>query len=339
MKQSIYLLLFLIFVTSCSKEVEYITNKGFVFGTTYTFTYKSDKDLSADMLARLKQYDASLSPFNKESIISKINRNEDVEVDTFFARVYNKAYEMYLLSGGAFDITVKPLSKLWRFDGEKHDTITMAQYEQLVRVARDSLSSFIGMDKVKLENYRVVKEDERIELNANALAEGCGIDLAADLLDERGVTDYMVEIGGEMRLKGKNPKGERWRIGIDSPMGESVLSNRQLYKIVSLTDCAVSTSGGYRQYIWREDSVKLSHIIDPRTGVPVESDILSVTVIGPNTMTTDALATTFTVVGIEKTKEILSKMKGIEVYIIYRDGENSVSEMKLGTYSDNITWH
>lgn len=330
MIRCVYLFLLVFIVASCKSNEGYKTNKGFVFGTTYTFIYKSDEDLNEKVMERLKLYDMSLSTYNKESLISKVNRNEEVDVDTFFTKVFRKAEEIYSLSGGAFDITVKPLSSLWKFDGHRHDTITVEQYEALMRVAKDSLSAFVGMDKVRLEGTRVVKVDNRVQLNANALAEGCGIDLAASVLDEYGVTDYMVEIGGELRLKGRNPKGERWRIGIDSPTEENEIWNRQLQRVVSLTDCAVSSSGGYRQYIWREDGQRLSHIIDPRLGVPVQSEIMSVTVVGPNTMTTDALATTFTVVGIDKTLQMMQTLEDIEVYIIYSDDNGQMKEVVFG---------
>lgn len=330
MIRCVYLFLLVFIVASCKSNEGYKTNKGFVFGTTYTFIYKSDEDLNEKVMERLKLYDKSLSTYNKSSLISKVNRNEEVDVDTFFTKVFRKAEEIYSMSGGAFDITVKPLSTLWKFDGQRHDTITVEQYEALMRVAKDSLSAFVGMDKVRLEGTRVVKVDNRVQLNANALAEGCGIDLAASVLDENGVTDYMVEIGGELRLKGRNPKGERWRIGIDSPTEENEIWNRQLQRVVSLTDCAVSSSGGYRQYIWREDGQRLSHIIDPRLGVPVQSEIMSVTVVGPNTMTTDALATTFTVVGIDKIQQMMQTLEDIEVYIIFSDDNGQMKEVVFG---------
>lgn len=332
MKQSIYtcLLFVAMFVVSCTPSVEYKTNHGFVFGTTYTLIYKHDKDLQKAVMDRLRLYDASLSPYNQNSIISKVNRNEDVEVDTFFMKVFNKAEEIYRLSGGVFDITLRPLSRLWKFDSQRHDTITVAQYESLIAVAKDSLSVFVGMDKVRLDGRKIVKADERVQLNANALAEGCGIDLAAEVLEEHGVTDYMVEIGGELRLKGRNPRGERWRIGVDSPEEGNILEERKLQRILNLTNCAVSSSGGYRQYIWRADGKRLSHIIDPRTGAPVETEIESMTVIGPNTMTTDALATTFTVLGVEGTREMLRVMEGIRAYVIYRDKDGTLQELELG---------
>lgn len=329
MKQLLLTLLVVASVVACTPKETYRKNSGFVFGTMYNIVYKSDKDLQQEILDRLKIYDASLSTYNKESIISRINRNEDVEVDTFFMEVFNQAQYFHQLSEGAFDITVKPLSMLWKFGGQRPDTITIAQYDSLVAIAQDSISAFVGMDKVKLEGRRVVKDDPRIMLDANALAEGCGIDIAASVLDEHGVTDYMVEIGGELRLKGVNQKGERWRIGIDRPTADNDILNRKMQKVLSLTDCAVSTSGWYRQYYMREDGLRLTHIIHPKTGCPIKPEVESVTVVGPNTMTTDALATTFSVVGIEKTREIVSNIEGIDVYIYYLDENGAMQEIEL----------
>lgn len=304
----------------------YIKEEGFVFGTTYHITYKYHRSLQSEMLEQLKQYDNSLSPYNPNSIISRINRNEDVEVDSLFANVYNQACKMYELSEGRFDITVEPLSKLWKFSGDHPDTIAIATYDSIVSLV-DSIRAFVGLKKTHLENNKLIKADPRITINANAIAEGYGIDVAASVFEKHGVTDYMVEIGGELHIKGLSPRGQKWRVSIDRPDEGSNELTRTSQSIITVTDCAISTSGSYRQFYYTTDGRRLQHTIDPATGRPVEHGMLSVTTIGPNTMTTDAWSTTFMVMGPHEAIATANKIDGIEAYVIYQDEEGNRHEI------------
>lgn len=339
-KTTIILIAIITMLTSCSttqksKELTYHKESGFVFGTTYHITYRYTESLEDKMLERLKAYDNSLSTYNKNSIISKINRNEDVEVDTFFTHVFNKSLEFYQLSEHKFDITVAPLSKLWKFSSTHPDTITTATYDSICHKV-DSVRQFIGLDKVRLVNGHIIKDDPRIQLEACALAEGYGIDVATSVFDEHGVTDYLIEIGGEMRIKGLNQNGHRWRIAIDKPEEGSNEFSRQVQSVIRVTDCAISTSGSYRQFYYTQDGQRMQHTIDPTTGRPVTHGMLSVTVIGPNTLTTDALSTTFMVIGPEKAFEMANKLDGIETYIIYTDEDKTVHELRTDGYTELI---
>lgn len=311
---------------SSSQQQEYIKETGYVFGTTYHITYKYDRSLEEEMLERLRAYDNSLSTFNKNSIISKINRNEEVETDEYFETVYNKAKEIYELSGHRFDITIKPLSRLWKFGDNTPDTISNAVIDSIMDKV-DSVKAFIGFDKTHLEGKHLVKDDSRIMIEAAALAEGYGIDVAASVFEEHGVTDYMVELGGELHVKGLNPQGRKWRISIDKPIEGSNELNRASQNIIGITDCAVSTSGSYRQFYYTQDGRRMQHTIDPLTGRPVEHGMLSVTVVGPNTMTTDALSTTCMVLGPDKALELIESLEGIEVYMIYEDDDKQQKEL------------
>lgn len=317
-------------LSSCQKSKQakdqYIKETGYIFGTTYHITYKHGHSLEAEMLEKLRAYDNSLSTYNKNSIISKINRNEDVEVDDFFTTVYNKAQEIYELSGHRFDITIKPLSRLWKFGDNTPDTISQVTIDSIMAKV-DSVRAFVGLDKTRLEGKRLIKDDSRTMIEAAALAEGYGIDVAASVFEENGVTDYMVEIGGELHVKGLNPQGNKWRISIDKPIEGSNELNRASQSIIGITDCAVSTSGSYRQFYYTHDGKRMQHTIDPLTGRPVEHGMLSVTVIGPNTMTTDALSTTCMVLGPEEAIKLIEDMEGIEVYIIYEDSDKKQKEL------------
>ncbi|MCQ2226933.1 MAG: FAD:protein FMN transferase [Bacteroidales bacterium] len=309
-----------------SGEMRYIKETGFVFGTTYHITYRYDRSLESEMLERLRAYDNSLSTYNKNSVISKINRNEDVELDSFFVTVYNKAKEFYELSGHRFDITIKPLSRLWKFGGDTPDTISVELYDEILAKV-DSVREFIGFDKTRIENNRLVKDDERICLEAAALAEGYGIDVAASVFDDYGVSDYMVEIGGEMHIKGLNPNGRKWRVSIDRPDDKSNELTRTSQTLINVTNCAISTSGSYRQFYRTADGRRLQHTIDPRVGRPVEHGMLSVTIVGPNTMTTDAISTSCMVIGPDSAMQFVESFEDVEAYMIYEDETGNRKEL------------
>lgn len=307
-------------------QSEYKYDSGFVFGTDYNFVYRADVDYNDTILERLKLYDASLSTYNGNSIISRVNRNDSVVVDSFFTYVYNKAKEFYRLSEGCFDISVEPLSALWKFGKNHSDTISVDEYNQILSKV-DSVRDFIGLEKTELRDGQIIKADDRIRLNACALAEGFGIDIAASVLEEHGVTDYMVEIGGELHTKGNSPSGRAWRIGVDKPIEGSDYSTRSNQIIVAINDGAISTSGSYRQFYYTADGRRLSHTIDPRTGQPIEHNTISVTVVGPNTITTDALATTFMVLGYERGLALADSIDGIDAFFVFeveKDSFNTV---------------
>lgn len=314
-------------LSACQKE-EYRRNVGLVFGTSYNFIYKSSVDLEDSILAQLSLYSESLSSYNPLSTISKINDGTSTATDEYFRIVYNKALEIYKLTDGAFDITVEPLCHIWKFDSSHPDTISNEEYANIMSQV-DSVLQFVGMDKIQLtDNNQLLRSDERVRLEACALAEGFGIDVAAATLEKLGVTDYLVEIGGEIHMKGLNRDGKQWRIGIDKPVDNNStnLANRQLQYKLALTDCAVSTSGSYRQFYYTQDGRRIAHTIDPRTGRPIEHGMLSATVIGPNTITTDALSTSIMVMGAKKGMELVRDMKDIEVYIIYETPDKKLHE-------------
>lgn len=315
-------------LSSCKdKKPSYIQDTGFVFGTAYNIRYEAYDNYHDEIRAALDKYDKSLSTYNPNSTISKINRNEEHHVDSFFTTVWYKAKEMYELSDGAFDVTIRDLSAHWRFaKGYMLDTISTEVYDSLAAGAKDVLQ-FVGMNKVQLQGDSIVKDDPRIQLDMCALAEGYGIDVAAEVLEQHGVKNYMVEIGGELHLKGLSPNGTKWRIGIDSPSEDNSIFDRRTQHIIEVTDCAISTSGSYRQYYYTADGKRISHTINPKTGYPIEHKTLSVSVIGPNTMTTDAMATIFMVIGHEKAIEMANSIDGIETLIIFENDDKQLEEI------------
>lgn len=322
-------------LASCdNNSTSYISQTGSALGTTYNLCYEADSSLEGAILDRLARYNMSMSTYNPESLLSRINRGETDTVDHDFRTVFNEAQKIYRLSGGVFDITLRPVSHVWHFGEDHPDTITLAEYNDTQARAAE-LMKHLGMDKTRIEGNRIVREDSMIQFDANALAEGHGIDLMAEVLDRHGIKNYMVELGGELHIKGLNPKGQKWRIGIDKPK-EGVLAPRENHHIIAVTDCAISTSGSYRQYYYRADGVRLSHTIDPRTCSPSTHGMITVTIVGPSTMVTDALSTTCMVLGPDDARTLISKWEGVEMFMIYADEDGAVHEYMTDGYKKMV---
>lgn len=319
--QSGLLLFFIIctiIVVRQQRDTPYQHDAGFVFGTTYNITYQSEKSLRSGIEAQLSKVDASLSTFNKESVISRINLNRDVKADKMFADVFTLAQEISEETGGAFDITVAPLINAWGF-GFKNDV-------KPTRRTIDSLRQITGYTKVSLSpDGRIVKSDSRIMLDCSAIAKGYGCDVVADYLLANGVENFMVEIGGEIVTRGINSKRLPWKIGVTKPVDDSLNTNQEFQTILNVTNKAMATSGNYRNFYYKNGK-KYAHTIDPKTGHPVQHNILSATVLADNCATADAYATAFMVMGLDKAKKILEKHPELMAYFIYSDryGNNAV---------------
>lgn len=300
---------------SCKPQLVYKKIHGDAQGTTYNITYqgKANRDLQPEIEKLLHEFDMSLSTYEPNSIISRINRNDlSAKPDSYFIEVFQKSLEVYQQSDGAFDITVAPIVNAWGFGPLKSEGIDSSIV--------DSLLPYIGMNKVRLENGRIFKDDPHISLDVNAIAQGYSVDVVADFLEKKGVQNYMVEIGGELKTKGFNPKKQNWKIGIDKPIENSYIPGENLQAIVEIIDKSVATSGNYRKF-YEKDGVKYAHSINPKTGYPVLSNLLSVTVISDDCMTADAWATAFMVMGLEKTLAYLQNQQNLEAYLIYNNEE------------------
>ena len=312
-----FLIIGTVIIVRQQRSTPYQKDTGFIFGTVYNITYQYDKSLKADIEAELKKVDGSLSPFNKHSIITKINRNEDVTVDKMFADVFNLARQISTETDGAFDITVAPLVNAWGF-GFKNET-------QPTRHAIDSLKQLTGYMKVSLDGMKVSKKDPRMMLDCSAIAKGYACDVVAEYLRRRGIENFMVEIGGEIVTQGINEKRLPWKIGVTKPVDDSLNTNQELQTVLNVTNKAMATSGNYRNFYYKNGK-KYAHTIDPVTGYPVQHNILSATVIADNCATADAYATAFMVMGLDKAKAVLGRHPELMAYFIYSDknGNNAV---------------
>ena len=313
--------LFLLF--ACQKEQPYYLTQGEIFKTTAHIKYKHNQDLGKEIYARLDSFDLSLNPFNQKSIIYKVNNNEEVEVDDWFIAVFNKAKEISEMTDGVYDITCAPLINLWGFGFSKMDEVTPSII--------DSLKQFVGYQKVRLEGRKVIKEDPRLQLNASSIAKGYACDVIAELFDSYEITDYMIEIGGEVRVKGKNPRDKDWSIEILQPIDDSSGTIKEQQQIIYLRNVAIATSGNYRNY-YIKDGKKYAHTINPKSGYPAEENILSASVIYPDCMTADAFATAFMVLGIEKACSIAEQIDGLEYLFVYSDEEGKTKEKQSSNF-------
>ena len=314
--------LWILMFTACTKQKQYFEESGSVFHTIYHIKYEGSEILTEKIDAEFQKFNLSLNPFNPNSIISKVNRNEAVEADDWFIEVFNKAKEVSDHSEGIFDITCAPLVNLWGFGFSKMDSVT----PQMI----DSIKQFVGYQKVRLDGRKVVKDDSRILLNCSAIAKGYASDIIARLLEREGIENYMVEIGGEVTMKGVNQNGKCWRIGINKPEDDSTGVKNDIEEVVQLCKKGgVATSGNYRNY-YIKDGKKYAHTIAPRTGYPSEQSILSATIVAEDCITADAYATAFMAMGLEKAREAAKNIPGIEYYVIYSD-ENGKHQIEYST--------
>lgn len=308
-----------VFSLSCSKS--YIRLSGFTQGTTYNIIYFSENEINyhKQIDSILRQFSHSLSVYDSTSIISLVNKNDSTQkIDTYFRTVFVESQKISEATNGLFDITVAPLINIWGFGQEQSHKPDSAEI--------DSILQYIGYEKVRLENGKVIKENPKIILNTNAIAQGYAVDVIAGFFDSNDIKNYMVEIGGELKTKGKNPKGECWKIGIDKPIENSTLENRQVHQIVALPAdglTALATSGNYRNF-YEQDGKKYAHTISPQSGRPVVHNLLSATVLAETCLEADAYATAFMVMGLDKSLHFVKNHQKLEAYFIYSD--------KKGTY-------
>jgi thiamine biosynthesis lipoprotein len=309
-------LLFLGLLTGCSTRWTYHFQEGPIYGSTYhvTYEYKPYGSLEKDIKGILDRINASMSTWDSTSTLSRLNRNDPTaRIDPDLMRVLVVGKRVSEISDGAFDMTVGPLVNAWGFGFKEREKVTPAMV--------DSMLEFTGFHKVEIDGDRLVKEDPRIQIDVNAIAPGYASDAISEFFDSVGVRNYLVEVGGELRCKGKNPEGNDWRVGVDKPLENTI--QREIQQVFHVTDVSVATSGNYRSF-YVEDGVKYAHTIDPKTGYPARSNLLSATVFTDECVFADAYATVFMVVGFDKAKELCRQIPGIQVYFIYSDDDGSL---------------
>lgn len=292
----------------------YRTASGVVWHTTYNITYESSRDLGDSIIAVTGGIDMSASMFNPRSVLSRINNNSSNCADSMVAKLLQRSQEINRETGGAFDPTIAPLMRLWK----TQDTVATLPDEAAI----DSVMQFVGMNKVRLANgNQVIKSDSRLQLDFNAIAKGLGCDEVGRMLKRNGVTNYLVEIGGEITASGVNERGLPWHVSIDLPIesNDTVVHSSAL--VLQLDKGGIATSGNYRNYKI-VDGRKVAHIIDPRTGHTAISNLLSATVIATDCMNADAYATALMVMGLDRARKFADDRNDLSVVLIYADADD-----------------
>lgn len=317
-----FVILIFLLLSSCAKtEPKPQKLEGKVFGTTFHITYMHGDTMnlekSIDSLFQL--VNNSLSTYQPTSDISKINQGDNtIYVDTYFNEVYEKSKRIYRETEGVFDPTIGILVNAWGFG--PGSTI-----ENLDTIQVNDLMQFVGFDKIHLKNNRLYKRHPKTYLDFNAIAKGYGVDIIGRFLEAKGIENYMVEIGGELRVRGKNSNDAFWRVGIEQPNFDG---SRSLQAIVSLNNKSMATSGNYRKFkIDPETGEKYVHTIDTKTGFTAKRNLLSATVIASlDCADVDGYATAFMAMGYEKTLQFLQNHPELQVYLIYTDKKGNTND-------------
>lgn len=327
MRNCIFLLIVLLSFFSCNKKdyIEKIKIEGAVFGTSYSIIYlNKGEDYRDDIQELFDNINNSLSTYIPTSDISKINKeNKNIIVDDYFVDVFNLSKKIYTETDGYFDPTVGSLVNAWGFGPEK-------QINNLQKYQVDSLLQFVGFDKIKLNKRTIVKQNPGIYLDFNSIAKGYAVDVVANFLTKKNIDNYLVEIGGEIRTKGKNDKNKHWRVGIDNPNFDGT---RTISKYINLDNQAVASSGNYRKYRLDGLGKKYVHTINPKTGFAKASNLLAATVFGNiDCAAADAYATAFMAMGLEKTKAFLQQHEDLKVILYYLDENQNLTSYSNYTY-------
>ena len=293
----------LLLLVSCTEKAAFQKNSNLVFGTIYNITYQYADDLQAEIEAELQRVDGEFSMFNPQSTVARINGGDStVERSAMFCEIFELAQTVNKETNGAFDIHVAPLVNAWGF-GFKHDQLpTPQQVDSLLKI--------------------------RDQMDFSAIAKGYGCDVVARLLRSHGIENFMVEIGGEVVLSGHNDKGQPWHIGVNKPVENP--EDGDLQTVLSITDCAIATSGNYRNFYYK-DGQRYAHTIDPRTGYPVQHSLLSATVVAADCATADAYATSFMVLGLDSAQAVLNSHPELKAYLIYSDESGQMSVWRSET--------
>ncbi|MCM1022110.1 MAG: FAD:protein FMN transferase [Muribaculum sp.] len=317
LKASLLTLVMTVILGACSTPMPYQHYEGLCWGTTFHMTYGSNVKLDDSIQSVLAQVDNSLSPFNKNSIISKINSCESDSTDYLFRRVFEESVNINKVSGGVFDPTIGSIVDLWGFGpkGEISKVPTQAEI--------DSLMLGVGISECFIDsNNRIVKKLPITQFNFSAIAKGFGCDEMSRMLERNGVYNYIIEIGGEIVVDGKSPRGSSWRVMIDAPIPGNDTIIHDGMAVVEVDSCAIATSGNYRNYNSLDSINTYGHTMDPRIGQPARSTMLSATIIAPTCMVADALATACMVMSLDSATAMIERIPDVEALFVTQMDDN-----------------
>ncbi|EGA69993.1 hypothetical protein VISI1226_07887 [Vibrio sinaloensis DSM 21326] len=318
----------LLVLAGCEKPAEQVHLSGPTMGTTYNIKYISTEGIAAPEALQkevdrlLEEVNDQMSTYRKDSELSRFNQSQSAdafEVSPQTATVVKEAIRLNGLTQGALDVTVGPLVNLWGFGPEARPEVVPTDEELAARKA------MTGIEHLAVEGSTLSKDIPNLYVDLSTIAKGWGVDVVADYIQSQGIDNFMVEVGGEMRLKGVNREGVKWRIAIEKPSVEE----RSIQEIIEPGDMAVATSGDYRNYFER-DGIRYSHIINPETGKPINHKVVSVTVLDKSSMTADGLATGLMVLGAEQGMKVAEE-NNIAVFMIVKT-EDGFQELASSAY-------
>ncbi len=289
-------------------------------GTTFHITYyaKNKLVIKHHIDSIFDEIDQSLSIYKPNTLINKFNNSiVGVEMDKHLRSVVLKSMDIFRESNGIFDITVYPLVQIWGFGTNK-----ILSFPDSTSI--DSAMAYVGTDKLKIEGMRLIKSIPSVKINVNAIAPGYTSDLIANFLEEKGIKTYIVEVGGEIRVKGKKPDGSFMSIGIEAPAQNS-FDVSFIQKVIQVKNGAITTAGNYRQYR-EQGSQRISHLLDARTGYPIKNNLISVTVIAKDAITADGFDNVLMGLGLEDSFQLMKGRREMDAYFIYQKPDGSIAD-------------
>ncbi|WP_194765759.1 FAD:protein FMN transferase [Tamlana sp. I1] len=321
-----HLALFVLLVSffSCETEVKNSKLSGDVFGTTYSIIYNSEVSYKTQFDSLFTVINNSMSTYQDHSIISKLNRNELNVVDAHFIKVFEASKEIYKETKGAFDPTIGAVVNAWDFGPE-------GKIVNLDSLKIDSLMVSVGLSKVSRNQDQILKPQGTF-IDFNAIAKGYGVDVIGAFLESQNISNYLVEIGGEIRTRGVNAeKKSHWKVGVERPNFEG---EQSIFEVVTLNNEAMATSGTYRKFKVDENGNRYAHIIDTKTGYPSKTNLLSISVIAEDCMTADAYATAFKAMGLENVKSFLKSHPELKVFLIFENDNQELETLALNGFPE-----
>jgi len=316
-----YLLLLFITVCSCTNNsLQKTSISGYVYGTTYNIVYFSEEELQLKMQidSLFNVIDMSMSTYNLNSLITKINDNENIELDNHFKFVFNVSKNIFNKTDGYFDPSIGPLVNSLNFGPKNYD------------LPQGNLKDLVGLDKFNIIDNKLIRPFNSF-IDFNAIAKGYSVDVISHFLSNNNIANYLVEVGGEIRSSGINIDGNKnWRVGLDTPRFDGL--QKDLYKIFDLKDRSMATSGVYRKFKIDSLGNKYAHIINPKTGYSSTTNILSVTVISENCIEADAYATALQLMSIDEITILANKNSDISIFIIYYDDNNEMKDASFNNF-------
>lgn len=329
MKFNLYTIIIFLSLVSCKQEQrDNFKVRGNVFGTTYSVIYNSEKQIDFE-----SQFDSifylinkSMSTYQQNSIISKLNRNEEVNLDSHFIKVFDASKTIYDSTNGFFDPTIGVLVNAWDFGPQ-------GEIKELDSAKIKELMQSVSLKNVTRNQNRLNKENENTFIDFNAIAKGYAVDVISEFLEEKDIKNYLVEIGGEIRAKGMNLEKEKpWKIGVENPNFDG---SQSIFKAISIQNEAMATSGTYRKFKVDSSGNRYAHIIDTKTGYPSKTNLLSVSVLADNCMIADAYATAFKAMGIENVLHFLQSHPELKAFLIFENEKGEFETLSINGFPEN----